>query len=179
MRCCKIHSETIGLYHLLIYHNEGTKDSWFVVNYNTWNYVFKKLLDAFRFIDETEDTPIDGDNGCIVKFYDCLYNNKILMDKLANYMELHNNMFVPLGIMNSTNNHSLELVTKINKLWDECSTRFQPILTILFNRDYNEVMEHDCGDYFKKGGCVLNYAEDYLMHVADDQDLEVIVNFLR
>ena len=80
-------------------------------------------------------------------------------------------------IMNDTNNHNPELVEKINEIWNNMDKRdrFDRIIYLLMSRDYVE-----CQD---KGVCDVKRVEDkfyeYLMHVADDHDLETIISFVR
>lgn len=90
--------------------------------------------------------------------------------------------------MNTTNGHEDELVEKINLLWDKDMTKFEPILVALFKRDINEIYNADSfADLPNNVDAALatlivnwqNYAENYLMHIADDGDLETIIYFIR
>lgn len=109
------------------------------------------------------------------------------------------------GIMDTTNNHNPELVKKINIAWIENCEKFRPILCALYERDIEEITDadsfqipewHKWGEYIiglKKGDWSLyldavyaemqtkwkDYAENYLMHIADDTDLECILKFIH
>ena len=108
-------------------------------------------------------------------------------------------------IMNTTNNHNEELVRKINLAWNEKREEFYPILTALYLRDIEEITDADSfqipewrnwteyeigmsnGDWSLYLDAVYaemqtkwkDYAENYLMHIADDWDLKAILYFLR
>lgn len=78
-----------------------------------------------------------------------------------------------MPIMNTTNNHNEYLVIQINKAWNfDKRTRLmmESTIDLLMGRDKEECEEKGVGssDY-----------HDYLMHVADDKDLETILSFCR
>ena len=109
------------------------------------------------------------------------------------------------GIMDTGQNHDADLVRRINVAWVRCKDEFEPILKALYERDIDEITDSDAfripawedwPEYHH--GCNTNdwtaynklaletmkekwgeYAENYLMHVADDQDLECILDFVR
>jgi hypothetical protein len=107
-------------------------------------------------------------------------------------------------IMDSVS-HDEELVRKINDAWKKNREMFCGILCALYKRDIDEITDADSfqskewseTDEYQKGldtgdwkdfmDMVLSkmceewdfYAENYLMHVADDCDLECILNFLH
>lgn len=106
------------------------------------------------------------------------------------------------GIMDTTQNHDKELVRAINRAWMENPVAFKPILIALYTRDIEEIADSDAWDFEKildiqgvSGSLapdeelaeLLAYlknhwnmeAENYLMHIADDTDLECILNFIR
>ena len=78
-----------------------------------------------------------------------------------------------MDIMNTTNNHDAELVARINEAYREKQILFNDILTLLKKRDADEISQYE--------NCYANNIEDYdyLMHIADDQDLECILNYCR
>lgn len=108
------------------------------------------------------------------------------------------------GIMDS-NSHDAVLVKKINVLWAERKNEFQPILCALYYRDIDEITDSDAfqipkwlewkeyndgvrtGDWSAYNDRAYadmqtrwdDYAENYLAHIADDGDLETIIDFLR
>lgn len=108
-------------------------------------------------------------------------------------------------VMNTTNGHSAELVARINALWDRQRDRFKPILCALYERDIDEITDADSfqlpewkstpqyikgetsGDWSEYNQFALEcmksgwegYANNYLQHIADDGDLEVILKFVR
>lgn len=109
------------------------------------------------------------------------------------------------GIMDTTNGHNADLVRKINALWVKRKREFEPILKALYERDIEEITDHDAFLYDQwkawpeyNDGCETNdwsnyntraledlkdhwyyHAENYLQHIADDGDLETIIDFLR
>ena len=78
-------------------------------------------------------------------------------------------------IMNDTNAHNKRLVDLINISYNYDNERFSMIVNTLAKRD-----EEECED---KGVNVPivneNDLYEYLMHVADDEDLKVIIGFIR
>ena len=108
-------------------------------------------------------------------------------------------------IMDDTNGHDPELVREINQKWAKYSYRFKPILLALYERDIDEITdcdsflfnewkawpEYDNGCETGKWGayniraledlkeCWEFHAENYLKHIADDQDLKTIITFVR
>jgi len=80
-------------------------------------------------------------------------------------------------IMNDTNNHNPKLVEKINEIWNNLDKRerFIKIINLLISRDYVECADKGVFDVELEAD---KYYE-YLMHVADDLDLETIISFVR
>ena len=109
------------------------------------------------------------------------------------------------GIMDTTNGHNTELVKEINLKWLKFKKFFRPILIALYSRDIDEITNHDAFQIPKwlafseyKVGCASEdwssynkrclddmverwdlFADNYLQHIADDQDLETIITFVR
>lgn len=107
-------------------------------------------------------------------------------------------------IMDEFNGHDKRLVEKINDAWNKGRERFAIILRALYARDIGEITDHDafqCEEWVEteeyEKGCnthdwsdymtmVLGlmqenwtaYADNYLMHIADDKDLECILDFI-
>jgi len=91
-------------------------------------------------------------------------------------------------IMDTTNGHNPELVDKINKCWTKNREKFQPILCALYQRDIKEIYNADSFAYDEwdsesKAYYSLIaewdfYAANYLEHIADDGDLQVILDFI-
>ena len=90
--------------------------------------------------------------------------------------------------MNPYNQHSKELVLKINRLWKKDKSRFRPILVALYDRDLKEIYDADSfmglpiGEDNAFAELQTNWEEhayNYLMHIADDGDLETIITFIR
>jgi hypothetical protein len=101
--------------------------------------------------------------------------------------------------------HDPELRRKINDAWNKNREGFCPILRALYARDIDEITDHDAFQYkewidtpeFTEGlftndwedynKMALNhmqrewdfFADNYLNHIADDCDLECILNFLH
>lgn len=108
-------------------------------------------------------------------------------------------------IMDTGNGHSEELVNSINHAWRKNREMFCGILCALYKRDIDEITDADSfqskewseteeyqkgldtGDWQDFMDMVLDkmceewdfYAENYLMHVADDCDLECILRYLH
>lgn len=109
------------------------------------------------------------------------------------------------GIMDTGNGHSEGLVKEINRKWLKFHDKFKPILVALYERDIDEITDSDAfqipswlnteecaegkfsGDwdgYHKMALADMTtrwdeFANNYLMHIADDQDLEAIIKFVR
>lgn len=85
--------------------------------------------------------------------------------------------YIPDEIMNDTNSHNPELVKKINEIWNNFDKRerFISIINILISRDYVECANKGVFDV----ELVADRYYEYLMHVADDLDLETIISFVR
>lgn len=73
-------------------------------------------------------------------------------------------------IMNDTNNHNPELVAKVNEAYWTKKNDFDAILFILTGRDRAEMAEKQIEK---------TDIHSYLMQVADDKDLECIINYCR
>lgn len=100
-------------------------------------------------------------------------------------------------IMTPYNAHNKDLVNKINELWnsEERHNRFQPILVAFMQRDLEEMYDKNCfgeasdekTEKFFDENVNVSYlfshwedlAEYYLMRVADDADLQCIIDFIR
>lgn len=100
-------------------------------------------------------------------------------------------------IMTPYNSHNKDLVNKINELWnsEERHNRFQPILVAFMQRDLEEMYDKNCfgeasdekTEKFFDENVNVSYlfshwedlAEYYLMRVADDADLQCIIDFIR
>jgi hypothetical protein len=99
-------------------------------------------------------------------------------------------------IMNPYNAHNVELVDKINELWkSDKHDRFRIILVAYMQRDLNEMYDKNIfgeasdekTEWFFNNNVDTAYldenwedlAGDYLMRVADDADLECIIDFIR
>lgn len=74
--------------------------------------------------------------------------------------------------MDSSNGHDKELVARVNNLWDTEREKFMAILCTLMERDEEEFKEFDV-----EFGTAYDRVHSYLMNVADNKDLEVIVKF--
>ena len=94
-------------------------------------------------------------------------------------------------VMDTTNSHNPELVAKINIAWNTKRNQFYSILCALYERDIKEIMDNDAFKCPDLAECCQNtalnkmkaewdfYAPNYLQHIADDADLECILNFLH
>lgn len=74
--------------------------------------------------------------------------------------------------MDGSNGHDKELVARVNNLWDTEREKFMAILCTLMERDEEEFKEFDV-----EFGTAYDRVHSYLMNVADNKDLEVIVKF--
>lgn len=91
-------------------------------------------------------------------------------------------------IIDTTNNHNPELVAKINIAWNEKRGMFFPIMCALYKRDVQEILDSDAFTFPKYDiedaylYLSANWdieAYNYLQHIADDTDLECILNYLH
>lgn len=130
-----------------------------------------------------------ADSGCIVP-----YDVALLFGKIEVF-----------GIMDTTNSHDENLVREINRKWVRFREHFKPILCALYERDIDEITDADSfqiptwietkeyndgvrsGDWSDYNSMALRdmrerwelFANNYLMHIADGQDLETICTFVR
>ena len=90
--------------------------------------------------------------------------------------------------INPRNGHDEKLVRLINLLWKKNKNAFGVILIALFKRDFNEIINADSfaglpsdeiDAWFSLSINWETNAYNYLMHIADDGDLETIINFIR
>lgn len=112
---------------------------------------------------------------------------------------------VCFGIMDTGQNHDPELVRRINLAWMVKKEAFRPILCALYERDLDEITDHDAfkipaweewkeyNDGLRSGEWDAyndrafsemqtnweDYAGNYLMHIADGKDLQCILDFVR
>lgn len=93
-----------------------------------------------------------------------------------------------LTVMDTTNSHDQGLVDAINVAWSLGSDRFRTILIALYDRDIDEIFNSPaflCGWYDNDeafSDLQTNWQEhayNYLMHIADNQDLETILKFVK
>lgn len=91
-------------------------------------------------------------------------------------------------IMDTTNGHDSKLVVKINIAWNEKREQFFPIMCALYKRDVQEILDSDAFTFPKYDvEDAYRYLKDnwdieaynYLQHIADDTDLECILNYLH
>jgi hypothetical protein len=128
-------------------------------------------------VDEVK--PCEGNEDWIVVELGFSQADKI--DILPDYEE----------IMDTTNGHDPELVAKINIAWNEKREEFFPIMCALYKRDNDEILASDAfADWDKVSkdyDTLYEYMEanwdieayNYLQHIADDTDLECVLNFLH
>lgn len=93
------------------------------------------------------------------------------------------------GVMDGTNGHNKQLVKDINVRWAEDKPMFKPILQALYERDAEEILNSESFTFDEAADAewVEDYmktkwdevAGDYLTNIADDQDLEVILMYVR
>lgn len=96
------------------------------------------------------------------------------------------------SVMDTTNGHNPKLVAKINIAWNEKREMFFPIMCALYKRDIEEIINNDafsfaCASEIWSPDDAYNYltkyweteASNYLQHIADDADLECILNYLH
>ena len=124
-------------------------------------------------VDEVK--PCEGNEDWIVVELGFSQADKI--DILPDYEE----------VMDTTNGHDPELVAKINIAWNEKREQFFPILCALYDRDAEEILNSDAWNWTDEIESVRErmrdewdfHAPNYLQHIADDTDLECILNYLR
>ena len=129
------------------------------------------------------------DSKCVTPYDVCL-----LYGKVASF-----------GIMDACNGHDANLVREINLKWVKHRDHFKPILCALYERDIDEITDADSfqipawtctqpyikgertGDWSEYNRFALEcmqmrwdeFAENYMMHIADDQDLCAVLAFVR
>lgn len=126
--------------------------------------------DLFHRIDECCGGRC-SDSGCITPQDICMYCGEL----------------VQFGIMDTTNGHYKDLVRDINVRWVEDHDMFEPIMKALYRRDVDEIFkceEFGWEDDIEEVSELMEqhwafHAPTYLKYVADDQDLETIIKFVR
>lgn len=126
-------------------------------------------------------------NAVFNKLNDCdlISNSEVEWGEVKVYTNIVNET-----IMNDTNNHDKELVKLVNDIFNDNSRRdsFVAILDTLLDRDEDEVNEmlsykrpFAYGSFFEglKEEQIYSLIHEYLMHVADDMDLQTIISFCR
>ena len=81
-------------------------------------------------------------------------------------------------LMDTSNGHDKDLIMQINYAWDSAEERFYEIVHLLVQRDMDEWEEKVCNIPTNK----LNRREmcyQYCYNVADDVDLQTILNYCR
>lgn len=90
-------------------------------------------------------------------------------------------------VMDTSNGHDPDLVKKINALWNSCRGRFEKIMQALYWRDLNEIETRSVFgnlplDRAREMEELMNrweaYAGKYLQNIADDKDLQLIIDFI-
>lgn len=91
-------------------------------------------------------------------------------------------------IMEATDSHNPALAAQINILWNTKREAFGIILKALYKRDFREIINDGAfaglpADEAKADSDLQinweSHAGDYLTFIADDSDLETIINFIR
>lgn len=87
-------------------------------------------------------------------------------------------------IMDTTNGHDKNLVERINKVWDDDDkwSNIALILSALMVRDKDEIHEKIGAEIFLYDDydvMVKELGGAYLMQVADNTDLRIILDFVR
>lgn len=90
---------------------------------------------------------------------------------------------ISAGVMDDTNGHDPELVERINEAWDTEQNWWELtlILSALMHRDGSQILEElgkEITEYADEEKMVLELAPEYLQHIADDQDLQQILDFI-
>lgn len=88
-----------------------------------------------------------------------------------------------LGIMDTSNSHDAQLVNKINEAWstNRVWREFTLIVAALMHRDHSQILEglgKEIAEYDNDAKMVEELAPEYLQHIADDQDLQQIIDFI-
>lgn len=161
------------------------------VSYNGGVYRITELTGRGYRVNEIR-RPKDAD-GILVE---TAYRNEPEMRLLPDYEEI---------IDAWGDAHDADLRKKINDAWNKNREGFCPILRSLYARDIDEITDHDAfqyeewkdtseyrhglstGDWEAYNTMALKhmerewdfFADNYLNHIADDCDLECILNFLH
>ena len=84
------------------------------------------------------------------------------------------------NLMNIYNSHNSDLVDKINYIWrsEKYDDSLKTIATALYERDIEECNEKNIfiNEYEND---LFGFLYEMFMHVCDDADLEVVINFVR
>ena len=139
---------------------------------------------------------IKAAKGCKWEITEIGFSQHDNMELLPDYEEI---------IADWGNAHNPELRKKINDAWNKNRAGFCPILRALYARDIDEITDHNAFQYkewidspeYSDGRFTADwedynemalkhmqrewdfFADNYLNHIADDCDLECILNFLH
>lgn len=92
--------------------------------------------------------------------------------------------------MDTTNGHNENYVRLLNEAWNTKREQFYLILCALYTRDAQEILDSEAFGYLNVNDHNLDYVIDYMhenwdveaynyaMHIADDNDLKVILGYL-
>ncbi len=89
----------------------------------------------------------------------------------------------PVGVMNTTNGHNPDLVKRINEAWDSHQSwwEFTLIVGALMHRDGSTILEmlgKEIAEYADDEKMVFELGPEYLQIIADDRDLQQILDFI-
>ncbi len=116
-------------------------------------------------VDASRDTFFEAE------IFDNLSSGQVACTRISNAMD-------------TTNGHNPELVEKINKIfatapWDKLGW----VMKALYYRDWEEMVDKEIfngtEEVYLSDFDWDKYSYDYLMKVADDTDLETIIQFMR
>lgn len=135
---------------------------------------YPKMSELTSEMFQQVDASLGGrctDSGCITPQDVCL-----CLGKLESF-----------GIMDDANGHDKDLVRDINIRWVEDREMFEPIMKALYRRDADEIFkceEFGWEDDIEEVNELMEqhwafHAPTYLKYIADDQDLETIIKFVR
>ena len=96
-----------------------------------------------------------------------------LSDKTKTGFRIRNAVAFDANLMNTTNGHQKDLVDKINVAYHKAPRLFHAIVLLLSERDRDE-FDVDPDTLDRNTLCFK-----YCMHIADDTDLETIINYCK
>ena len=138
-------------------------------------YVLKYNIDNNSYVNVVECTFICATSeNVMTDNYKEFLKNKIIQECKELSMKNIELSFHKLEIMDDSNNHNKILIDIINECFKKDVERFNKIVSLFIHRDCDECEELNINTEIDK--ITENDIHNYLMNVANNEDLNMIIN---